>query len=499
MNASPTTAPRRPRATALAALLTAVTAVSATALPAVAQADSASFDGTTVHVQGGESNDFFTISLARPGVLAATVSEAGPGCEMTVASGVECPIGPGGVVVETYGGDDRISNLSLSDGSLPDGSVRVDLGAGRDEYNGGNGRETVNGGPGNDVVKGAGGDDLLDGGDGNDELYGDGGRDELHGSGGDDLLDGDRYESQAADLLDGGPGSDKAEGWAIPDEDAHPRIAVTVDRGADDGRPGEGDDVRSIERFTSHVSGRIETTDAPDVIEMWANLDYGASTISSAGGDDIVTGGNAAETIDGGAGDDRLEGGFGNDSIVGGPGRDTVYGDKTGGNCGLFESCSMPVGNDTVDVRDGAVDSVSCGVGEDTVTADPQDVVAADCEKVERGSGPGPDPRPDPKPRSGRAAVKLSAAGAPRLAKALKRGLSVRVGGLKPGAKVALSARAAGIRKPVASGRGKAAANGTARVTLRFTAAAKKRLRTARSVRLTVSGGGAKTAVTLRK
>ncbi len=185
-------------------------------------------------------------------------------------------------------------------------------------------------------------------------------------------------------MIDGGPGNDKAEGWNIPDADVHPPVTVTIDGVADDGRPGEGDNVTDVERVTSHVSGTFRFTDAPDVVEVWANQDYGASTVATRGGNDTVTGGNAAESIDGGAGDDRLEGGFGDDSIVGGPGRDTIIGDKSGGNCGLFESCSMPIGNDTIDARDGEIDSVICGVGTDKVLADATDTVGPDCETVER-------------------------------------------------------------------------------------------------------------------
>jgi hypothetical protein len=35
--------------------------------------------------------------------------------------------------------------------------------------------------------------------------------------------------------------------------------------------------------------------------------------------------------------------------------------------------------------RDGEVDRISCGPGRDRVIADPQDIVASDCEVVRRG------------------------------------------------------------------------------------------------------------------
>jgi PASTA domain len=57
----------------------------------------------------------------------------------------------------------------------------------------------------------------------------------------------------------------------------------------------------------------------------------------------------------------------------------------TCGECGIYW-CKLPSGNDTIDARDGERDSVTCGVGADTVKADPADVVATDCEQVERGT-----------------------------------------------------------------------------------------------------------------
>jgi hypothetical protein len=42
-------------------------------------------------------------------------------------------------------------------------------------------------------------------------------------------------------------------------------------------------------------------------------------------------------------------------------------------------------GIDTIDVRNGTLDSVDCGAGDDTVSADTIDVVAANCEHVTRG------------------------------------------------------------------------------------------------------------------
>ena len=463
------------------------------ALPAVASADIASSDGTTVTVQGGDGNENIILSRTSSGMLAVNTDQAGPGCTANeFTQSVECPLGPGGVRVSMAGGDDRVTSLDLSEGSLPDGALSVDLGPGNDRFTGSNvAGETVAGGPGNDEIELRGGNNTADGGDGNDTLSSDGGRDVLHGGIGDDVLDGDRFAAPASDVIDGGPGSDKAEGWAIPDEDTHPPFTVTLNGAADDGRPGEGDDVRAIERFTSNVSGSITTSDAPDVIEMWANLDYGPSTIRTLGGNDVITAGSGNETIDAGAGDDRIDAGYGDDTIAGGAGRDSISADKASGNCGLFETCYLPVGNDVIDVRDGEDDSVSCGVGTDKVTADPADTIAPDCEQVTRAAGGGASAG-----RGATSGAKIRLAGSASLRAALRHGLKLKLSGVSAG-KVSATARRGHTK--VASGKGRAGKRGTATVTLRFTRKAKRSLAHVRRVTLTVSAAGVTGKVTLKR
>ena len=80
--------------------------------------------------------------------------------------------------------------------------------------------------------------------------------------------------------------------------------------------------------------------------------------------------------------------GFDNDTITGGPGRDAIFADATGSFCGIF-SCTVPFGNDTVNARDGEVDSIDCGVGADRAVVDTIDT-HANCETVEVAGGGGP-------------------------------------------------------------------------------------------------------------
>jgi Tol biopolymer transport system component len=86
-------------------------------------------------------------------------------------------------------------------------------------------------------------------------------------------------------------------------------------------------------------------------------------------GADLVEAGAGADYLDGGSGDDRLRGGNGDDRLSGGPGRDLLSGDS---------------GWDRIYARDGARDVIRCGSGRDGVRADRLDVVAADCEVLER-------------------------------------------------------------------------------------------------------------------
>jgi hypothetical protein len=150
---------------------------------------------------------------------------------------------------------------------------------------------------------------------------------------------------------------------------------------------------------------------------------------------------------------------------------------------------------------------VSCGAGADTVLADAADTVAPDCETVTRASGPAAG-TPGAGAGAGAAAggagaavpgrsrVRLAVA-RPGLAAALRRGLAVRVTGVRTGT---LEVAARQGRRIVARGRARIApAGATATVRLRFTAAAKRRLRRARVATFTVTAGHARASVTLRR
>ena len=260
-------------------------------------------------------------------------------------------------------------------------------GAGADALQGADGADVLDGGPGDDRIDGLDGADVLLGGDGADTVDGSGGADRLDGGAGDDVLRPDGYERAAADVVEGGPGVDRVEAeWLSRFDAVKPPVAVTLGGGADDGRPGEGDDIRGVERLVLAMHGRFVGTDGPDEVVLRQVGE--ASELVGLGGDDRLRGGDGPDRLDGGPGADSLDGGFGDDTIVAGPGRDTISADLAGGDCGPLW-CKLPYGNDTVDVRDGEADSVTCGAGTDTVLADPADTVAPDCETVTRAGAPG--------------------------------------------------------------------------------------------------------------
>jgi Ca2+-binding RTX toxin-like protein len=94
----------------------------------------------------------------------------------------------------------------------------------------------------------------------------------------------------------------------------------------------------------------------------------GDDCLTGDAGDDWLSGGDGADDLRGGAGDDLVYGGAGNDQIDAGKGRDVV---KAG------------TGNDTIKAKDRKAETIDCGAGKDTVTADKTDKLKG-CETKKR-------------------------------------------------------------------------------------------------------------------
>ncbi|MDX8152286.1 hypothetical protein SK069_11815 [Patulibacter brassicae] len=381
-------------------------------------------DGTTLVVRAapGERNDLivrtdlFAPSRIEVSDLVGLTADDGLGCEPSTAAGRSyrsCPAaGLAGVRVEAGDGDDG----AIVAGALPvAGPIVVDGGAGADRLRGpddaGTG-VTLLGGDGDDVLEGGDGPDVLRGGSGNDQLDGGRGDDQVLGEDGDDRLAGGRFVDR--DVLDGGAGTDTIDGdWYDANVGDVP-VAVTLDGVADDGRPGEGDNVVAVERIrTRQVARLVAGADAVDFDVI--GTPAGSTELVGSPGPDRLRSYDHADVIRAGAGNDVIDAGNGDDRIDAGPGQDTVLADAGPGSCD-FIVCRGRYGNDVVEVRDGERDSVDCGPGEDRVIADPIDVLA-DCEHVEIGTptGDGNGNGGAPKPPSGGGSTPRRACTVPRV------------------------------------------------------------------------------------
>jgi Ca2+-binding RTX toxin-like protein len=359
----------------------------------LAAADAASargtitYDGHTMTFNGDGAADHVSVGPSQ-GELAWSTSgldSIPPQCAAAeyVDHTAYCPW-PQRIVVNLGGGNDTFSVGGQAWNPFPAHVVVESSGGdGDDRLQSGN---TQYGGPGNDTLEGHDGNQSLHGGPGNDHVSGLAGSDQVYGEEGNDVVSGDTHKTASPDVIDGGPGTDSIEqDWG---EDDTP-LSLTLGGGADDGRPGEGDEIRGVEKVLAFAPGRYGGTEGADHIEVVQVA--GPSELTGGGGDDFLKTSDGSDRLDGGAGADTLDGGFGDDVLVGGPGPDSIAGDHPGGECGIYW-CKLPSGNDTIDARDGERDSVTCGAGADTVKADPADAVAPDCETVERAVGPTPGP-----------------------------------------------------------------------------------------------------------
>jgi Ca2+-binding RTX toxin-like protein len=127
-----------------------------------------------------------------------------------------------------------------------------------------------------------------------DVLTGDSAANVIDGLGGNDLIDG----GLGADVLDGGAGTDSAT-YA----DRATGVRVSLNGAADDGAPGEGDDVLDIENV-SGGSGNDILVGNGEANLLSGNL--GNDTVVGRGGQDLLAGGLGTDRIDGGSGLDTV-------------------------------------------------------------------------------------------------------------------------------------------------------------------------------------------------
>lgn len=145
-----------------------------------------------------------------------------------------------------------------------------------------------------------------------------------------------------------------------------------------------------------NLNDRVSQQAGGDVLRMIVEGGFGDDTITGGAGADSLDGGAGNDRIDGGAGDDRIEGGLGDDTINGGQNKDHLFGgtgkDVINGDSGDDE-IDGGIGDDVIDggqgadvirgdaggdrvaSRDGFIDNINCGLGQDTLNGDANDVV----------------------------------------------------------------------------------------------------------------------------
>jgi Ca2+-binding RTX toxin-like protein len=331
-----------------------------------------------------------TISCPKAGVTTVTIETGDGSDQVTIDPTLGTASSVGAIVVDGGSGDDSITNDSTvaTTASYADSAagVTVDLGSGSATGDGNDtltGVTNVIGSSLGDSLSGDANANVLAGGGGSDLLAGRGGADTLDGGGGTDTVD---YSAAAAGVV-----VDLAAGVASADGDGGSDTLVSVENvlGSSLGDSLSGDanaNVLAGGGGSDLLAGRggADTLDGgggTDTVDYSAAaagvvLDL-ASGVASADGDgcsdtlvsvENVIGSSLGDSLSGDANANVLAGGGGADNLVGGLGADTIDG--------------WP-GDDTISARDGIIDTITCGGGTDSVTADRNDVTAADCEQVQ--------------------------------------------------------------------------------------------------------------------
>jgi Ca2+-binding RTX toxin-like protein len=309
------------------------------ALPASAQAASIAVDGGQLKIDG--ASGYLDLDVLQDGSDFTVYDYSG---DVTAGSGCAAAA-PDPVAIVTGGGDgDQYTCTGDVAGVTVEGGAQGDY-----VYLGASVPAVMHGNAGDDYLSASGAAERLDGGDGDDNLRAGDQSDTLVGGDGDDDLQADPSSfddtgaspSGAPDVLDGGAGRDFLNGGA----------------GADTVTGGDGRD--AVVYFGGGPVTVSLAAPAPG-----GDAITGVEVVMTDTKDDVVTGDARFNELYTSEGNDTADGGAGSDLIDTGDGDDTVL------------------------ARDGAVDDISCGKGNDKVTADPDDFVDADCEAVERAAAP---------------------------------------------------------------------------------------------------------------
>ena len=361
------------RAIAIAAVMAALLVLASSA-----SASQISYSGSVLHYDAAPGEVNGPIVTVNPYDLQC--GSAGAPC-LSIFDPYATITAPAGVC-EGSGSSDVVCQLPTS--------IVANLGDREDSFYDWDGDTTINAGVGNDnPIFGAGGTDRIDGGPGSDNLVGGPGNDVVNGGTGNDYLEGIAYGSEAdsagSDTYIGGGDSDRLllDGRS---ED----LALSPDGVANDGAPGEGDNIGTD--VASIIGGHGADTFTGNAGGNYFEGGEGNDTINGAGGDDNLVGGAGNDHIAGGDGQDVLCGESGDDVLDGGAGVDRFWGDSFGACIPGY--CSS--GQDEIHARDGTQETLNCGPGTDSAQVDTSDYVVTEpgetdqCESVDRAGGGSP-------------------------------------------------------------------------------------------------------------
>jgi Ca2+-binding RTX toxin-like protein len=243
------------------------------------------------------------------------------------------------------------------------------------------------------------GDDRLSTGATADETYPGPGADHVTTGDGDDRVEAAESAPDGPDHLDLGAGHDSALFWL-----ALGPLAVSLDGIANDGGPGEGDNLIDAESVQTGIGDDL-LVGSDREIEEGFGAGPGADTIIGLAGDDVIHGSSEPfdpaddDLIVGGPGDDTIFGESGEDEVSAGAGNDLVdlgYGDDRGTGGAGRDSLVGDVGADQLRGGAGsdrleagnnagsgpaALDRLNCGRGADRARAERRDRLRR-CERV---------------------------------------------------------------------------------------------------------------------
>jgi RTX calcium-binding nonapeptide repeat (4 copies) len=283
----------------------------------------------------------------------------------------------------------------------------------------------------------------------------------------------------------------------------------SIGDGANDGAPGEHDDIQGdIEDVAGGAAADTLTGDDADNVLVGA---LGDDTVAGGAGDDLLTGDEQGvavggnDSLDGGQGNDEFDGGPGDDTLHGGPGDDLldpgsvppaeITSDLLDGGPGRDDFVARP--GSVVEAQDGEVDSIECPSGGPvTLNVDPIDVVSPFCPRTPILPLQPPTARPSSPSRADVTPLALLVKAPRRIALSvfLKHGLKVTYTCSEACALVSRvtvdrrTARRLHLASPIVARRaGNIAHLGRTNLTLRPNAAIKRRLRAGHPRRLVLT------------